>query len=170
MNYTISDPESDWGLLREKLLWQRQVRVPSRVPPILTMSADGRVEPGATMNGTPRSDDDQDSRPHDYGPSFYASIQATTAAVVGVLAGRPRMGTGIRGRRRSQGVNDQQHGEEPKEEPGRPLTPTRRGAPAAGDSGGSSPVRRRLTVKTVDPEFVRGGSAELSQGVFPRPV
>ena len=130
------------------------------------MSADGRVEPGATMNGTPRSDDDQDSRPHDYGPGFYASIQTTAAAVVGVLAGS-RMGTGIRGRRRSQRVNDQQHGEEPKEEPGRSLTPTRRGAPAAGDSGGPSPVRRRITAKTPDPEFVRGGSAELPQGVFP---
>ena len=45
------------------------------------MSADGQVEPGSTMNGTPRSDDEQDAGPHDYGPGLYATIHATAAAV-----------------------------------------------------------------------------------------
>ena len=99
MNYTSSDPESDWGLLREELLWQRQVRVPLRVPPILTMSADGHREPGATANGAPRNNAEQDDSPyHDYGPSLFATIQASALAVAGAVVGRPRVRTVPRGR------------------------------------------------------------------------
>ena len=56
-------------------------------------------------------------------------------------------------------------GEEGKEAPGRPLTPTRRVAPGEGTSGGSSPVRRRLSVKT-SPEPDSGVPADLPREVF----
>ena len=63
------------------------------------MSEDGHREPGAIANGAPRNNAEQDDSPYrDYGPSLFATIQASASAVAGAVVGRPRVRTVPRGR------------------------------------------------------------------------
>ena len=88
------------------------------------MSADGQDEPGSTMNGTPRSDDEQDARPYDFGPTFYANhvIHAVAGSVAGVLGKRSRPRTGVRGRGKSVHKENENNAEEVAKKGARTVT------------------------------------------------